>query len=74
MFIEHRGKMPSVHETAYVAPNSVVSGDVSIGPRCSVLFGAVISASEPRVDFVCCAKARLVRARVDVTLTTVSVA
>ena len=44
MLIEHGGARPVVDESAYVAPNAVVSGNVSIGPNCSVLFGAVITA------------------------------
>jgi len=42
--IEHGGTRPSVDASAYVAPNAVLSGDVTIGPNCSVLFGAVITA------------------------------
>lgn len=44
MLIEHDGARPVIHPTAYIAPNAVVSGDVEIGPECSVLFGAVITA------------------------------
>ncbi|MBX7223766.1 MAG: gamma carbonic anhydrase family protein [Blastocatellia bacterium] len=43
MIIEHCGKRPRIHPTAYVAPNAVVSGDVTIGEGTRVLFGAVIS-------------------------------
>ena len=43
MLIEHDGARPVIHPTAYVAPNAVISGDVEIGPECSVLFGAVIT-------------------------------
>ena len=32
MLIEHEGKRPSVHESAYVAPTAVVCGDVRSGP------------------------------------------
>jgi len=42
MLLEHDGKRPRIHESAYVAPTSVVCGDVSIGENCRVLFGAVI--------------------------------
>lgn len=44
MLIEHAGSVPTVDETSYVAPNAVLSGDVTIGPNCSILFGAVITA------------------------------
>lgn len=43
MLIEHDGKRPRVHESAYVAPTATVSGDVTIGPECRVLFGAVLT-------------------------------
>lgn len=43
MLIEHDGVRPTIHPTAYVAPNAVVSGDVEVGPECRVLFGAVLT-------------------------------
>ena len=43
MLIEHDGVRPTLHPSAYVAPTAVISGDVEIGPECSVLFGAVIT-------------------------------
>jgi len=50
MIIEHRGKRPIVHESAYVAPNAVIGGDVIIGAETCVLFGAVITAAGGRVE------------------------
>lgn len=44
MIIEYQGKRPTIHKSAYVAPNAVLSGDVTIGENCSILFGAVITA------------------------------
>lgn len=44
MLIEHGGHRPTIHPTAYAAPNAVVSGDVTLGPDCRVLFGAVLTA------------------------------
>jgi carbonic anhydrase/acetyltransferase-like protein (isoleucine patch superfamily) len=49
MLIEHRGKSPLVHPSAYVAPTAVLCGDVRIGPDCRVLFGAVITAEDGEV-------------------------
>jgi carbonic anhydrase/acetyltransferase-like protein (isoleucine patch superfamily) len=46
MLVEHRGKRPSVHETAYVAPTAVLCGDVRIGPESRVLFGAVVTGED----------------------------
>jgi carbonic anhydrase/acetyltransferase-like protein (isoleucine patch superfamily) len=50
MLIEHAGSFPTVDETSYVAPNAVLSGDVSIGPNCSILFGAIVTADGGSVD------------------------
>jgi carbonic anhydrase/acetyltransferase-like protein (isoleucine patch superfamily) len=44
MLIEHRGKRPNIDLTAYVAPTAVICGDVTIGPRTHVSYGAVIEA------------------------------
>jgi carbonic anhydrase/acetyltransferase-like protein (isoleucine patch superfamily) len=44
VLVEHRGERPKVHPTAYVAPNALLSGDVTIGEDSRVLFGAVITA------------------------------
>lgn len=44
MLIAHAGKTPTVDPSAYVAPNAVVCGDVSIGPGCRIMFGAQIVA------------------------------
>lgn len=50
MLVEHRGAVPQVHPSAYVAPTAVVCGDVRVGPHCRVLFGAVLSAEGGRVE------------------------
>jgi carbonic anhydrase/acetyltransferase-like protein (isoleucine patch superfamily) len=44
MLIEHQGQRPSIDPTAYVAPTAVICGDVTIGPRTHVSYGAVIEA------------------------------
>ena len=44
MLVEHAGKRPEIHPSAYVAPNAVVSGDVRVGPGARILFGAVLTA------------------------------
>jgi carbonic anhydrase/acetyltransferase-like protein (isoleucine patch superfamily) len=43
MLIEFDGKRPQIADSAYVAPNAVIRGDVRIGPGTAVLFGAVIT-------------------------------
>ncbi len=44
MIIEHQGLRPNIHQSAYVAPNAVVSGQVTIGENSRVLFGAILTA------------------------------
>lgn len=44
MLIEFDGKKPRIADSAYVAPNVVLRGDVRIGPGTAVLFGAVVTA------------------------------
>ena len=43
MLIEHEGRHPKIAPTAYVAPNAVVSGDVTVGAHSRILFGAVVT-------------------------------
>jgi carbonic anhydrase/acetyltransferase-like protein (isoleucine patch superfamily) len=44
MLIEHQGKRPTIDPTAFVAPTAVLCGDVRIGARTHVSFGAVLVA------------------------------
>ena len=44
MLLEHRGERPTIDPSARIAPNAVICGDVTIGPDCSVGFGAVLTA------------------------------
>lgn len=48
--VEHRGKSPIVHASAYVAPTAVLCGDVVVGPDARILFGAVLSAEDGRIE------------------------
>jgi carbonic anhydrase/acetyltransferase-like protein (isoleucine patch superfamily) len=50
VLIEHRGSVPQVHPSAYVAPTAVLCGAVRIGPDTRVLFGAVLTAEDGRVS------------------------
>jgi carbonic anhydrase/acetyltransferase-like protein (isoleucine patch superfamily) len=50
VLIEHRGKIPQVHPSAYVAPTAVICGAVRIGADARVLFGAVLSAEDGRIS------------------------
>lgn len=50
MVIEHRGKAPTIHESAFIAPNATICGDVRIGRNSHVLFGVVITAAGGSVE------------------------
>ena len=50
MILEHRGARPTIDSSAYVAPTAVVCGDVHVGPGARVLFGAVLTAEDGRVE------------------------
>ena len=48
MIIEHLGKKPNIHPTAYIAPNATICGDVTIGKHTRIMFGAqIIAESSP---------------------------
>jgi len=49
VLIEHRGRVPRVHPSAYVAPTAVLCGDVHVGPDARILFGAVLTAEDGEV-------------------------
>ncbi|NRQ40711.1 gamma carbonic anhydrase family protein [Nonomuraea sp. NN258] len=61
MLIEHQGKRPTIDPTAHVAPTAVVCGNVTIGPRTHVSYGAVIeSHGEPvRIGAQCVVRENL---------------
>jgi carbonic anhydrase/acetyltransferase-like protein (isoleucine patch superfamily) len=50
VILEHRGTSPTIDPTAYVAPTAVLCGDVHVGPDARILFGAVLSAEDGRVE------------------------
>lgn len=49
MLIRHRGSTPSVDATAYVAPTATLVGDVRVGPRARIMYGAVVDAEGSRI-------------------------
>jgi carbonic anhydrase/acetyltransferase-like protein (isoleucine patch superfamily) len=50
MLIRHRGNAPTVDPSAYVAPNATLVGDVRIGPRVRVMYGAVLDAEGSMIE------------------------
>lgn len=50
MLLSHDGKRPEIHESAYIAPNATICGDVTVGAGCRIMFGAcLIAEGEPIV-------------------------
>lgn len=50
MILTHLGKTPRIDPSAYVAPNAVVCGNVTIGAGCRILFGAQIIAEGGSIE------------------------
>jgi gamma-carbonic anhydrase len=44
LILPYDGKLPIIDPSAWIAPGSVIIGNATIGPECSVWFGAVIRA------------------------------
>ncbi|MEI6985683.1 MAG: gamma carbonic anhydrase family protein [Rhodospirillaceae bacterium] len=42
MILPYKGKLPTIHNTTFVAPTAVVIGDVEIGEECGIWFGCVV--------------------------------
>jgi carbonic anhydrase/acetyltransferase-like protein (isoleucine patch superfamily) len=50
VLINHRGSTPVVDPSAYVAPNATLVGNVRIGPRARVMYGAVLDAEGSSIE------------------------
>ena len=50
MLIEHRDYTPNVHPSAFVAPTATIVGQVTIGPRTRVMFGATVNSEGSSVE------------------------
>lgn len=48
--VRHRGQEPRVHPSAYIAPTATLVGDVVVGPRARVMYGAVLDAEGSRIE------------------------
>jgi carbonic anhydrase/acetyltransferase-like protein (isoleucine patch superfamily) len=55
VLIRHRGHVPSLDSSAYVAPSAELIGRVTIGPRARVMSGAVLDAEGSRIEIGECA-------------------
>jgi gamma-carbonic anhydrase len=50
VLVEHRGSRPVIDASAWVAPSAVIVGDVRIGSDSRVLWNAVVTAEDGRVE------------------------
>jgi carbonic anhydrase/acetyltransferase-like protein (isoleucine patch superfamily) len=55
MLLRHRGRDPVVDPSAFVAPTATLVGDVRVGPRARVMYGAVLDAEASGVEVGECA-------------------
>lgn len=49
MLVRHRDHKPVIDGTAYVAPNATLVGQVRVGPRARVMYGAVLDAQDQAI-------------------------
>ena len=50
MITSYKGKKPIIHESCFIADNASIIGDVQIGTKSSVWFGAVIRGDEDSIE------------------------
>jgi carbonic anhydrase/acetyltransferase-like protein (isoleucine patch superfamily) len=48
--IRHRGHEPRVHPSAWIAPTATLVGNVQIGPRARVMYGAVLDSEGSHIE------------------------
>ena len=42
IILPYKGKLPTIHPTAFIAPGAVIIGDVTIGAKSNIWFGCVV--------------------------------
>jgi carbonic anhydrase/acetyltransferase-like protein (isoleucine patch superfamily) len=55
MLLRHLGCEPVMDPSASVAPTATLVGDVRVGPRARVMYGAVLDAESSRIELGECA-------------------
>ena len=50
MILTHNNKKPIINESAYIAPNATIYGDVTVGKNSCILFGASIIAEGGKIN------------------------
>ena len=49
MIIKHRGIVPKIDSSSYIAPTATIIGNVTIGAKTKVMFGAIINSEGSKV-------------------------
>ena len=50
MIIKHRGVEPRIDSTAFIAPTAVIAGNVQVGPRTRIMYGAIVDSEASIVE------------------------
>ena len=50
MLIQHAGASPRIDPSAYIAPNAVICGNVSVAAGCRIMFGAQVIAESGSIN------------------------
>jgi carbonic anhydrase/acetyltransferase-like protein (isoleucine patch superfamily) len=50
MIIKHRGIEPQIDPSAYIAPTATIVGNVSMGMKAKVMFGAVVNSEGAKIS------------------------
>jgi carbonic anhydrase/acetyltransferase-like protein (isoleucine patch superfamily) len=50
LLIKHDGVSPQIDPTAWVAPNAVLCGNVTVGPGCRIMYGAQVIAESGSIS------------------------
>jgi carbonic anhydrase/acetyltransferase-like protein (isoleucine patch superfamily) len=49
MIIKHRGFEPVIDSTVYVAPTAVLVGNIDVGPKSRIMYGAILDSEGSRI-------------------------
>lgn len=50
MIIKHRGVEPRIDSTVFIAPTAVIAGNVQVGPRTRIMYGAIVDSEASAIQ------------------------
>ena len=50
MIIKHRGVEPRIDSTVFIAPTAVIAGNVQVGPRTRIMYGAIVDSEASAIE------------------------